>query len=105
MEYSEQIAQQDNYNRALKRVRKLKGFYVHLTVFIVVNIMILAVNMYYTNSSKSIFRLQNFSTIFFWGIGLVAHGSSVFITQIGFGKEWEEKKIKKIMERKKNNKL
>jgi H+/gluconate symporter-like permease len=105
MDRLEENIQKERYESALKQVKKLKGFYTHLAIFIAINIMILGVNMYYTNSSESIFRLRNFSTVFFWGIGLIAHAISVFIPRFGFGKKWEEEKIKKIMERNRKNEI
>ena len=105
MMHLNQNEQEETYKRAKKRVKELKGFYTHFSIFIIINIMILAVNMYYTPSSESIFRFRNFSTLFFWGIGLVAHASAVFIPQIRLSKGWEEKKIKEIMDRDKQNKF
>ena len=105
MDFSDQNEQEESYKRASKEVKKLKGFYSHLGVFIVINTMIISVNMFYTNSPESIFRLQNFSTLFFWGIGLIAHASSVFLPYLKFGKKWEDEKIKKIMDRDKQNKF
>jgi hypothetical protein len=48
--------------------------------------------------------MRNFSTAFFGGIGLAAHGLSVFLPSLIMGKDWEEKKIKELMEKEKNNK-
>ena len=39
--------------------------------------------------------------LFFWGIGLVAHGLSVFVPQFVLGKDWEERKIRELMEKNK----
>ncbi len=105
MEFLEQKMQEENYADAVKQVKKIKGFYVHFTIYIVISFMMLGVKMYYTNSTESIFRLQNFNTFIFWGIGIIAHAGAVFIPQLKFGKKWEEEKIKKIMQRKKNNKI
>jgi 2TM domain len=49
-------------------------------------------------------ELRQFSTAFFWGIGLAAHGLSVFMPTMILGKDWEDKKIKELMEKEKNNK-
>lgn len=103
MDFIDQNTETENYKKALKQVKKIKGFYVHLLIYLVISGMILGVNMYYTKPPESIFRLQNFSTLFFWGIGILAHAVSVFIPQLTFTKAWEEKKIKEIMERHKNN--
>lgn len=87
------------YQEALKRVRKIKGFYSHLLVYIVVNIMIIVVNIQNLSPGESYFQYKNFFTAFFWGIGLVAHGFSVFLPQWFLGSNWEERKIKELMEK------
>lgn len=87
------------YQEALKRVRKIKGFYSHLLVYIVVNIMIIVVNFQNLEPGESYFQYKNFFTAFFWGIGLVAHAFSVFVPQWFLGSKWEERKIKELMEK------
>jgi hypothetical protein len=86
------------YEIAAKRVKDLKGFYTHLAVYIVINIIILIGNQHW-NESGNFFQLKNFSTAIFWGIGLVAHGLNVFGLGLFFSKKWEEKKIKEIMDK------
>lgn len=90
------------YQQALKRVKKIKGFYTHLMVYIVINIGLLIVNN--NNSTENFWRWQTFSTVFFWGIGLLAHGLSVYMPAMLMGKDWEERKIKELMEKEKQNK-
>ena len=92
------------YQEATKRVKKIKGFYTHLTVYIVVNIMIIIVNVQNLDEGESFLKFKTFSTALFWGIGLAAHGLSVFLPSLIMGKDWEEKKIKELMEKEKNNK-
>ncbi|MFY7742508.1 MAG: 2TM domain-containing protein [Flavobacterium sp.] len=87
------------YQEALKRVKKIKGFYSHLLVYIVVNIMIIVVNIQNLSPGESYFQYKNFFTAFFWGIGLVAHGFSVFVPQWFLGNNWEERKIRELMEK------
>ncbi len=86
-------------DRARKRVKKIKGFYSHLLVYIVVNIMIVIININNLGPGESYFQYKNFFTLFFWGIGLTVHGLSVFLPNMVLGKNWEERKIKEIMER------
>ena len=92
------------YQEALKRVKKIKGFYTHAIVYVVINLMIAIVNIQHLGEGESYFQFKNFSTAFFWGIGLVAHGLSVFLPSMVMGKNWEEKKIKELMDKEKNNK-
>lgn len=86
------------YQEALKRVKKIKGFYTHLIVYIVINLMIVIVNIQELDAGESYFHWHNFTTLFFWGIGIVAHGLSVFLPTAVLGKNWEQKKIKQLME-------
>jgi uncharacterized integral membrane protein len=90
------------YQEAVKRVKRIKGFYTHAAVYVVINIILLIVNT--QNSSEGFFHWKNFTTPLFWGIGLVAHGFSVFVPTMILGKDWEDKKIKELMEKEKNNK-
>ncbi len=90
------------YQQALKRVKTIKGFYTHLIVYIVINAMLVIVNS--RNSSEDFWHWQTFSTAFFWGIGLLAHALSVFMPTMLMGKDWEERKIKQLMEKEKQNK-
>lgn len=92
------------YQQAIKRVKKIKGFYSHLTIYLVINVMLLIVNYKNSDVSEHFWRWQTFSTVLFWGIGLVAHGMSVFMPAVLMGKDWEERKIKELMEKEKQNK-
>ncbi|MCL6460295.1 MAG: 2TM domain-containing protein [Flavobacterium micromati] len=96
--------EQSKYENAIKRVKKIKGFYSHLLVYVVINIMILIVNVQSLDKGESYLSLKNFSTALFWGIGIAAHGLSVFGPNIVLGQNWEEKKIKELMEKEKLNK-
>lgn len=92
------------YQEALKRVKKIKGFYTHAIVYVFVNIMIVFLNVKNLDPGESYFQFKNFMTAFFWGICLVAHGLSVFVPNWIMGQNWEERKIKEFMEKEKANK-
>jgi hypothetical protein len=79
------------YQEALKRVKKIKGFYTHAIVYVFVNIMIVFLNVKNLDPGESYFQFKNFMTAFFWGIGLVAHGLSVFVPNWIMGQNWEER--------------
>ena len=44
-EESARDEEQQRYERARKRVEALKGFYIHATAFVLVNIALFAINM------------------------------------------------------------
>ncbi|MBO6201875.1 2TM domain-containing protein [Epilithonimonas ginsengisoli] len=87
------------YLEAKKRVKQLKGFYSHLTIYILVNLLIVFINIQDLKPGESYFKVENFITLFFWGIGLLAHAMGVFVPQFVLGKNWEERKIRELMEK------
>ena len=95
----------ERYELAYKRVKRIKGFYVHLLVYIGVNTFLIIGNNNESISSNHLFwSWETFSTALFWGIGLAAHGLSVFGNAIFFGQNWEEKKIQELMDKDKSEK-
>ncbi|WP_061084081.1 2TM domain-containing protein [Chryseobacterium indologenes] len=76
------------YRKASRRVKELKGFYGNLTSYCLV-IPFLAVLNLFTAPQYLWFLWPMMG----WGMGLAAHG----ITTFGIGKEWEEKKIRQLM--------
>lgn len=82
------------YRAAKSRVNQLRGFYVHLTVFVCVNAFLIILNLITTPHS-----LWFYWVTLGWGIGLVAHALQVYGTFTIFGKDWEDKKIREYMNR------
>ena len=95
--------QNQKYKRAQKRVKKIKGFYSHLIVFIVINLLLITFNIYrYMDDgyefTEAISKFSVFSTPVFWGIGLFFHWMGVFGFKSVFSSDWEERKIKEFMD-------
>jgi hypothetical protein len=102
---SENFNPDDRYNLAYKRVKKIKGFYVHALVFVLVNAFIIISSYNRSLFGNEVFlRWETFSTAFLWGIGLLVHGLSVFGRNIFFGQNWEERKIQEFMDKDKSEK-
>lgn len=80
------------YERASKRVAARISFYIHLTVYVVVNLLLVAINL-----AASPEHLWFYWPLFGWGIGLCFHGLSVFF----FGRldSIKERMIEKEMTR------
>ncbi|MHA7830781.1 MAG: 2TM domain-containing protein [Flagellimonas sp.] len=85
----------EKYNRAKKQVDELKGFYIHLTIYIVINTFIL-INLYL--HSESFWRWEHFITLGAWGMGLLFHASKTFGFNPFLGKDWEERQIQKFID-------
>jgi len=88
--------EEESYKRAKKRVGELRGFYEHLIAYVVVNIMLVIINLVTSPDA-----LWFYWVTVFWGIGVIWHAISVFGKRGKLGKNWEEKKIKEIMEKEK----
>ena len=87
--------------RARKRVKSIMGFYKHLTAYIVVNAILLAIKWFKLEPGEEFFDFSTFSTVIFWGIGLAFHAMGVFGTNAFLGSDWEERKIREIMNKEK----
>ena len=90
--------EEQNYIKAKKRVKDIKGFYIHLFLYIFVTPVIIIVNLMF---------VPNFHFFWFsllgWGMAIFFHWLTVFgFSFIGFGKNWEEKKIKELMKEENN---
>lgn len=90
------MKEDNKYKSARERVEEIKAFYVHLFIYIIVNVGLILVNVL-----TSPYSLWFYWPLMGWGIGLVAHAFSVFGIRGMFGKEWEERKIKEILEKEK----
>ncbi|SEP57107.1 2TM domain-containing protein [Flavobacterium urocaniciphilum] len=83
----------ERYQAAKKRVKEIKGFYGNLVSYILVISFLTFINLKYTPE-----HLWFYWPMLGWGIGLLFHAFGVFNIVPFFGKDWEEKKIKELME-------
>lgn len=95
-----QFQKDARYYAAQKKVKSITGFYIHFTIYVFVNIFLCI--QIYMSSKNEFWRWESFSTALFWGIGILSHGTSVFGSNLLFGKNWEDRKIKEIMEKDKS---
>jgi hypothetical protein len=86
--------QETRYQNAKKRVEALKEFYVHLTVYVLVNLLLFTINMLTSPDS-----LWFYWPLLGWGIAIALHALRVFEAGRRFGEEWQERKIDELMER------
>ncbi|RFN58017.1 2TM domain-containing protein [Marixanthomonas ophiurae] len=81
------------YARAKERVQKLKGFYGNLGMYLVFIPVFIWLNYKSgTGFPWAIFPIAG------WGMGVLAHAAETFNYNPFFGKDWEKRKIKELME-------
>jgi hypothetical protein len=82
----------DLEREARKRVKELKGFYSHASIFAVINLFLIVLNL--LTSPGEFWAIW---PLLGWGVGLASHMVSVF-GFFGFGgKDWEERKIREYV--------
>jgi len=89
---SKQMSEDEIYEQAKKRVQARKEFFIHLAVYIVVNIMLVLIWAFANGGGFPwfIFPLGG------WGIGLLSHGLRVFVFEGKSDKTAIEKEAEKI---------
>ena len=89
------IMSDEKYEKAKKRVKELKKFYGNLVTYTVINVILIIINLVTSPGN-----LWFYWVTIFWGAAILFHASRIFVFRGKFlGEEWEEKKIKEIMEK------
>ena len=63
-----------SYEQAKKKVKAKIGFMIHLTVYILVNGLLISINLFQSDGTA-----WSAWPMFGWGIGLLFHGLGVFL--------------------------
>ena len=80
--------------REARQILKRRTFYLHLSVYVAVNLMLIAIWALVGGGFPwFLFPLMG------WGIGLVAHGAYALGSGRFLGEAWQERKIREEMER------
>lgn len=83
----------EKLERAKQRVGAITGFYIHLTVFVLTMLLLVAINV----MVSPIWWVQ--WPLLGWGIGLLAHGLAIFWQAPRFIRNWQVRKIKEIKDK------
>ena len=86
--------EETRYQEAKERVKAIKGFYIHLTVYVIVNLFLFALNMIVSPDI-----LWFIWPLLGWGVAVAIHALSVFGFVPRFDTDWEERKIRELMEK------
>ncbi|WHT39813.1 2TM domain-containing protein [Myroides sp. mNGS23_01] len=79
--------------QAKKNVEKMKKFYAHLTMYIMVNTFLIVLNL--MTDARFMWSLI---VVLSWGIGLVADWMKTYNYHFFLGKDWEDRKIREYMD-------
>ncbi|MBZ4033297.1 2TM domain-containing protein [Flavobacterium sp. 17A] len=85
---------------ASKKVKQLKGFYNHLFVYVIAMIVFLLKE--YTNLPLQFFPIKyiNWVVMIIWSAVILGSAIDLFASYKIFGQQWEERKLKSILEKK-----
>lgn len=93
LETQESYIEEKRYIKAKERVKAIKEFYGNLTAYCIVTPFLWWINL----------RTTDFLWAFFptlgWGFGVLAHGMEAFGYNPLWGKRWQERKIRELMEK------
>ena len=93
VETQESHIEEKRYLKAKERVEQIKGFYGNLISYCIVIPF-----LWWLNSRTTAFLWAIFPT-FGWGIGLLFHGMEAFGYNPFLGRNWEDRKIRELMEK------
>ena len=84
--------------RAQKRVKELRDFYVHVAIYVIVNVGLVLLDLAQGGGLQWAYWVM-----IGWGIGLVAHGASVVIFESQPASRWEARKLAEFTEQEERN--
>ena len=93
METQASYIKDKRYQKAKERVEAIKGFYGNLTAYLIVIPFLVWLNFRTTDFPWVLFPML------FWGIGVTTHGLEAYGYNPLWGKRWEERKIREIMDK------
>lgn len=98
MNFQDDFISEKRYKSAKKQVEKLKAFYIHLGMYIIFIPILIYLNVLSsTGVPWALFAILG------WGFGIMGHASETFDYNPIFGKNWEERKIRNLMNKENSN--
>jgi hypothetical protein len=96
MELSPTESEEKRYKAARRKARAIRGFYINLTLYCIIIPALAVINLIYTPD----YIWFVFSATC-WGIGLFFHWMEAYDRNPFYGRAWEERKIREIMQKEK----
>ena len=94
MKTSDTFISEKKYEYAKEQLEKIKGFYVHLAFYLVFVPFFIFLNFRSgTDFPWALFPIGG------WGLGVAGHAAEVFNWNPFFGRNWEQRKIRELMDK------
>lgn len=90
-------------DKVYRRVENIKSFYMHLAIYLTVNILFIIFWCFDSFMPKTFWPPAFFMMVAVAGFAVLAHGVYVFGAKYFLPKDWEEKQMKKLIEKDKQN--
>jgi len=87
----------EKYKKAKQRLEELKGLYIHAIIYVIINLGMIIMNLVSTPE-----QYWFYWPLIGWGIGLTIHALGVYSKGKIFGANWEDRKIRQMMEKDKS---
>ena len=83
----------ETMRRASEQLAAIKGFYIHLAIFVLVNALLVGINWMAGPPWWAQYPLLG------WGAGVAGHALAVFVGGSAAAARWEERKLAQIKRR------
>jgi len=90
-----QLSEEEIMSMARKRVEAKKGFFVHLSMYIIINLFLFLLWFFVAGGPHA--YPWFLWVLFGWGIGVAANAVAVFVTP--HGSNWEQKELQKEIDK------
>ncbi len=88
------MSDRERYLAARERAGSLAGLYRHATVFVLVNLLLIGINL--VAMPRAIWFVW---PLLGWGLGLAIHAGGVLGGDRFLGAEWQERKARELVQR------
>lgn len=78
---------------AWRRVKALRAFYTHLTIYALVNFLLMLIDIATPGATWFFWPLLG------WGLGLAMHAAQTFERLPWFTRDWEQRKVRELLNR------
>lgn len=82
---------------AWRRVKALRAFYTHLTIYALVNFVLMLIDIATPGGPWFFWPLLG------WGLGLAMHAAQTFERLPWFTRDWEQRKVRELLNRDPHN--